>query len=67
MKFYEFFHGRRLNHLLRLIALALEEDGRDLTSLALFREQDRTDAHIVAKQDGIVAGLPIAPLVFSSM
>ena len=67
MKFYEFFHGQRLDYLLRLISLALDEDGRDLTSLALFNEQDTTEACIVAKQDGVVAGLPVAPLVFSAM
>ena len=50
-----------------LIDLALEEDlGRgDVTSAAIFRPAARARGHIVAKQDLVLAGLPVAAAVFA--
>ncbi|HDQ41070.1 MAG TPA: carboxylating nicotinate-nucleotide diphosphorylase [Desulfonatronum sp.] len=61
--FQRFFQGRALEYLHRLITLGLEEDGEDLTSNALFARHDRLSAHIKAKQDTLVVGLPIVLLV----
>ena len=49
--------------LLATIRIALAEDGTDLTSQGLFTESDMAQALIVAKQDTVVAGLPIIPMV----
>ncbi len=45
---------------------ALEEDlgAGDITSLALFTTADQGHGMILAKQEGIIAGLPVAELVF---
>lgn len=54
----------------RLVRLALDEDGPDLTSLAVFDPQiqvDQSTAMIVAKQDSLVAGLPLISLVLAEM
>jgi nicotinate-nucleotide pyrophosphorylase (carboxylating) len=67
MDFHTFFDKERGAFLQRLIRLALEEDGRDLTSLALFGEKSTTEAFIVAKQDAVLAGLPVADLVFDAL
>jgi nicotinate-nucleotide pyrophosphorylase (carboxylating) len=66
-RFEAFFHGPAREFLLRAVDLALEEDGEDLTSLAVFSPDDRLAARIVAKQDTLVAGLPILPLVLTRM
>ena len=67
-RFERFFTGKARNFLIRAIDLALEEDGPDLTSMAVFAPTDRLTASIVAKEEGIVAaGLPIAPLVIERM
>ncbi len=67
MNFHTFFQRERLEFLHRLILLALEEDGRDLTSLALFDTDTAAEAFIVAKQDAVLAGLPVAELVFDAL
>ncbi len=54
-----------MGYLDRLIDLALEEDGRDLTSEALFTENDQAKARIRAKQDTRIVGLPIIPLILA--
>ncbi|SMP77421.1 nicotinate-nucleotide pyrophosphorylase [carboxylating] [Desulfonatronum zhilinae] len=54
-----------MGYLDRLIDLALEEDGRDLTSEALFTENDQAKARIRAKQDTLIVGLPIIPLILA--
>lgn len=51
----------------RLIDLALEEDGRDLTSEAVFTSSDLLEAIIVAKEDSLVAGLPLIKMVLERM
>jgi len=66
-RFEAFFSGPARTFLLRAIDLALEEDGDDLTSLAVFDPADRLAASIVAKEDTLVAGLPILPLVLERM
>ncbi|KHK00461.1 carboxylating nicotinate-nucleotide diphosphorylase [Desulfovibrio sp. TomC] len=67
-RFERFFTGKARDFLIRAIDLALEEDGPDLTSMAIFAPTDRLTASIVAKEEGIVAaGLPIANLVIDRM
>ena len=61
--FDEFFQAEARMFLLATIRIALAEDGSDLTSQGLFSEDDMAQAMIVAKQDTIVAGLPIIPMV----
>ena len=61
--FDEFFQAEARMFLLATIRIALAEDGSDLTSLGLFTESDMAQAMIVAKQDTVVAGLPIIPLI----
>ena len=57
------------SYIQRLIASALDEDvGRgDVTVAATIPEQARVQAHIVAKQDLICAGLPLAEKVFQAL
>ena len=61
--FDTFFSGVARQHLLRAIRGALMEDGPDLTSNAVFPEDARLTAVIVAKEDSLLAGLPLVPLV----
>src|ERR1043166_9013921 len=51
-----------------LIERALEEDigHGDLSSSSLFSESEQAQAVILAKQDGVLAGLPVAEMVFRS-
>ncbi len=63
IEFSHYFSGERRGNLLRLLSLALDEDGPDPTSQAIFGPEDRFRAVIVAKEDLIVAGLPVIPLV----
>ncbi|SDN99441.1 carboxylating nicotinate-nucleotide diphosphorylase [Desulfonauticus submarinus] len=50
-------------HLLTLIKLALAEDGQDLTSNYLFSNSKLGVAHIISKQTGIIAGLPLLQFI----
>jgi nicotinate-nucleotide pyrophosphorylase (carboxylating) len=61
--FQRFFQGQALSFLQRLIELSLDEDGEDLTSQALFSQEDMLVARIKAKQDTLVVGLPVIPLI----
>ena len=61
--FDTFFQGSALDMLLQGIDLALEEDGPDLTSKALFSPEETLQATIVAKAEGIIAGLPLIGLI----
>ena len=65
--FDAFFQGRARAFLLRSITTALDEDGPDLTSKALFASGELLVAEIVAKERLIVAGLPILPLVLDAL
>lgn len=60
--FDDFFQGSAMRHLLRAIRDALTEDGPDLTSNAVFGEEDRLRAQITAKEDSLAVGLPIIGL-----
>ena len=62
-KFNEFFQAEAKMFLLATIRIALAEDATDLTSEGVFSESDMAQAMIVAKEDTIVAGLPIIPMV----
>ena len=51
-----------------LVALAIEEDldgGVDVTTVATVPEDQRATLDLVARQTGVVAGLPVAAAVFS--
>jgi len=61
--FDTFFQAEAKLFLLAGIRIALSEDGKDLTSLGIFEDSDLAVAHIVAKEDTIVAGLPLIPLI----
>ncbi|WP_319544059.1 carboxylating nicotinate-nucleotide diphosphorylase [uncultured Pseudodesulfovibrio sp.] len=61
--FDEFFQAEAKMFLLATIRIALAEDASDLTSMGLFTEDDMAQAMIVAKQDTVVAGLPIIPMM----
>jgi nicotinate-nucleotide pyrophosphorylase (carboxylating) len=63
--FERFFTGRARDFLMRGIDLALTEDGRDLSSLAVFTPDDRARAVIVAKQDAVLAGGPLIALILA--
>jgi len=65
--FDDYFSGHARRYLLAAIELALSEDGPDLTSLAVFSPHDVLRARIVAKEDSLVVGLPIVPLVLSAL
>lgn len=61
--FDTFFDAPALMELADLADRALDEDGQDLTSEAVFGPRDAARAEIVAKQDLVPAGLPLVPLV----
>ena len=61
--FEKIFDGEARRHLYDCITLALREDGPDLTSSAVFSPADTLVAHIRAKSDSILAGLPLLPIV----
>lgn len=50
--------------LLPLLALAFAEDLPDITANAVFKAEDQAKAHIVAKKDGVLAGVPAAAFAF---
>jgi nicotinate-nucleotide pyrophosphorylase (carboxylating) len=53
----------------RAVALALEEDAvrRDVTTTALVPADQRGEGVIVAKGEGLIAGLPVAEAVFAAI
>jgi len=61
--FDDFFQAEAKMFLLATIRIALAEDASDLTSMGLFTDSDMAQAMIVAKQDTVVAGLPLIPLI----
>ncbi len=61
--FDAFFQGRARDFLVQAVDLALAEDGPELTGMAVFSRQDLLRAEIVAKEQTLVAGLPITRLV----
>ncbi len=53
-----------------LLNMALKEDLADIgdrTCQALIEPTDRAEVHVVARTHGVVAGLPIGPLVFEAL
>ena len=62
-EFSEYFQGEARVHLLSILELSLAEDGPDLTTEGVFGPGDRLQAIIVAKEQTIIAGLPVIPLV----
>jgi len=65
--FFEFFTPPRWRLLLSLILLALEEDGEDLTSRAIFSSTDHIEAHVVVKEEAVLSGLPVADIIMSML
>lgn len=61
--FQKFFHGPALEFLISAIDLALTEDGQDLTTNAVFNEQDTMRGQIRAKQDAVAVGSEMIPLI----
>ncbi len=61
--FTEYFSDDGFAFLKRGIGLALEEDGPDLTAQGIFQDQHGVHAYIRAKQDTLVTGLPLIPLI----
>ena len=61
--FTDFFSGEAHTYLERLLDLALAEDGPDLTSQGIFSRRERLEALVLAKENAIVAGLPLVPLI----
>lgn len=61
--FDKFFAENAGRHLIRAVRDALTEDGPDLTSQAVFGRDDRMSAKVVAKEESVLAGVYIAPLV----
>ncbi|KAI4378802.1 hypothetical protein MLD38_016232 [Melastoma candidum] len=54
----------------RIIKLALAEDAGDkgdVTSMATIPSEERVEAHFLAKEDGIVAGLALAEMIFDEV
>ena len=62
-EFSEYFQGEARTHLLSILELSLAEDGPDLATEGVFSPGDRLQAIIVAKEQTIIAGLPVIPLV----
>ena len=62
-RFEEFFSGQARCYLDDAVALALREDGSDLTSNAVFGEKETLSAEIAAKADMVIAGLPLIPII----
>jgi nicotinate-nucleotide pyrophosphorylase (carboxylating) len=52
-------------HLPPLLAAAFAEDLPDLTGTAVFAAHDRTTAFLVAKQDGVLCGMPAFAAAFT--
>ncbi len=62
--FHESFTTEGMHHLKTSIALALEEDGPDLTAQGIFAPKHHIKASIWSKQDSLVTGLPLIPIIF---
>jgi nicotinate-nucleotide pyrophosphorylase (carboxylating) len=65
LSFDEFFQGPPREFLLGAIRTALEEDGADLTSNAVFSRTHQCKVVLVAKENSLVAGLPMIPLIMA--
>ncbi len=63
--FQDYFDARSSEYVRQCIALALEEDGPDLTAEGIFSAGQSMRAHIVAKEPTFVVGLPLIPRIFA--
>lgn len=61
--FEAFFTKDARHHLLNAVAAALEEDGPDYTTLAIFDSYKNITARLIAKQNATIAGMPIVPII----
>lgn len=61
-KFSNYFSTQAKTLLLNLIELAWQEDGEDL-SAQIFPDQHESQAHLIAKEEGLISGLPLIPLI----
>ncbi len=61
--FQTFFQDKALVFLHRIIDLALEEDGSDFTSDAVFTSDSEAGAVVKAKQEAVIAGLPAIGII----
>ncbi len=66
-KFKEFFDKKGMYFLKKAIRTALEEDGEDVTSRSIFSKDEIKKMSIVAKEDVVIAGLPIIPFIFQEI
>ncbi len=62
-RFERFFSGMARRHLLSAIQESLQEDGPDLTSNAVFSISHMVSADIVAKQETMLVGLYLIPII----
>ncbi len=62
--FQNYFTPTGLSTVRQNIAIAIAEDGRDLTAEGVFTHEQRTQAHIVAKEKSIVVGLELIDIIF---
>ncbi|KAF1074783.1 carboxylating nicotinate-nucleotide diphosphorylase [Halodesulfovibrio sp. MK-HDV] len=65
-KFDSFFQNNARIHLNSAIKLALDEDGPDLTSEGIFPPGHTLSAQIISKEDTLVVGLPLIPLIMDA-
>ena len=63
--FDTFFTPARRAFICHSLELAFAEDGRDVTSEAVFAPEETTQAEIVAKEQGILAGIPLIEMVLN--
>ncbi len=62
-----FFCDNALQHTFAAIDLAIDEDGPDLTSNAVFSPTQRLKAQIIAKEDTLLCGLAYAPHILDRL
>ncbi|MDR2124657.1 MAG: carboxylating nicotinate-nucleotide diphosphorylase [Desulfovibrio sp.] len=60
-----FFTGPARAHLMRAVREALAEDGADVAANAVFDARAGLYAEIVAKEDTVLAGLPLVPVILA--
>ena len=65
--FSSYFSAQGRAQLMQSIHLALDEDGPDLTTDGVFAPDVSMKASIVAKEQTLVVGLPLIPLVFEAL
>lgn len=61
------FGQKQTDFVRRIIRLALDEDGQDLTSNGIFDSQDRAYGKLIARQDTFVVGLVLIPAILEEL